>query len=112
VAKSERGGIDDAVAILGRKKRIIENKAAMGEIPGAVKVWGRWTFDLEKLRAMVRDREKQQCAENIRRHQAAAIGVAIPSTRALGSKAGLSDGRFTQVTRKLRRSAVRRESNA
>ena len=59
----ERVGIDEALGILGRKKRVIERKAQAGDIPGAVKLWGRWTFDPELLRAMVRDEEKRQWAD-------------------------------------------------
>ena len=110
--KRERGDIDDAVSILGRKKRIIQAKAAMGKIPGAVKLWGRWTFDLELLGAMVHDEGKWQWAENIRKHQAAVFGAARPSTVGLASRVASSSGRFTQVTRRLRQNAGRRARTA
>ncbi len=106
--KPERGDIYDAMAILGLKKRTIEALAARVELPGAAKLANRWTFDLEMLRAYVRDEVKRQCAENIRRHRPAAFGAAIPSTVELGSRAGSSHGRFTQITRGLRQSGARR----
>src|SRR5580658_9893611 len=100
--KPERGGIDDAVAILGLKKRTVETMALWGQLPGVAKLAHRWTFDLELLRTYVQDEVKRQWAENTRRHQQAVSGVAIPSTVGLASKAVSSSGRFTQVTRSLR----------
>jgi hypothetical protein len=96
--KAERGGIDEAVAILGLKKRTVESMALRGQLPGAAKLAHRWTFDLELLRTYVRDEVKRQCAENTRKHQRAASGVAIPFTVGLGSKADSSSGRFAQIT--------------
>src|SRR5207249_752896 len=46
----ERGTIEQAMAILGLPKRTIQQKAQRNEIPGAVKIFGRWTFDIDKLR--------------------------------------------------------------
>ena len=57
--KPERGGIDDAVAILGLKKRTVEALALRGQLPGAAKLANRWTFDLELLRTHVRDEVKK-----------------------------------------------------
>jgi hypothetical protein len=105
--KPERGGIDDAVAILGLKKRTVEAMALRGQLPGAAKLANRWTFDLDLLRTYVRDEVKRQWAENTQRHQQAVSGVAIPSTVGLGSKATSSRGRFAQVTRSLRQRGAR-----
>jgi hypothetical protein len=53
--KPERGGINDAVAILGLKKRTVEAMALRGELPGVAKMAHRWTFDLDLLRTHVQD---------------------------------------------------------
>jgi hypothetical protein len=42
--KPERGGVNDAVSILGLKRRTVESMAARGELPGAAKLANRWTF--------------------------------------------------------------------
>jgi hypothetical protein len=110
--KQERGGIDDAIAILGLKKRTVESMALRGQLPGAAKLAHRWTFDLELLRTYVRDEVKRQWAENTQRHQQAASGVAIPSTAGLGSKADSSHGRFAQVTQSLRLRGARQAKTA
>lgn len=109
--KRERGGIDDAVAIIGLKRRTIESKSARGEIPGAAKLANRWTYDLDRLRAWVREEVNRQCRENQKRQQAVS-GVAIPSTVGLASKGGSSRGAFTQITRDLRQSVERRGRRA
>jgi hypothetical protein len=62
--KPERGGINDAVAILGLKKRTVEAMALRGELPSVAKMAHRWTFDLDLLRTHVQDEVKRQCAEN------------------------------------------------
>src|SRR3954451_8890051 len=54
----ERVCIGIASAILGRGSRSVLDLAARGELPGAAKIGGRWTFDLAKLRAYVREREQ------------------------------------------------------
>jgi hypothetical protein len=110
--KPERGPIDDAVAILGLKKRTVEAMALRGQLPGAAKLANRWTFDLELLRSYVRDEVKRQWAENTQRHQRAVTGVAIPSTAGLGSKAASSSGRYAQAIQRLRRSGGRLPKSA
>jgi hypothetical protein len=105
--KAERGDIYDAMSVLGLKKRTVEALAARGDLPGAAKLANRWTFDLELLRAYVRDEVKRQWAENTRRLQRAVSGAAIRDTVGLGSKAVSSPGRFTQVTRSLRQRGAR-----
>ncbi len=44
----------EAAAVTGLTARTLQEKAAVGEVPGARKVFGRWTYDvgeLEKLGA-------------------------------------------------------------
>jgi hypothetical protein len=110
--KPERGGIDDAVAILGHKKRTVEAMALRGQLPGAAKLANRWTFDLELLRTYVRDEVKRQWAENARTRQQAASGVAILSMAGLGSSAVSSSGRYAQAIRRLRQSGGRLPKSA
>jgi hypothetical protein len=106
--KRERGGIDDAVAILGLKKRNVEDKAASGKIPGAVKIGKLWTFNLQVLRDFVRDAERKQCLTNEQRHHPAVTGAAIFSGASLKSAGGGPDGLYKQTIRNLRRSGAKR----
>ena|SRR5262245_6456667 len=49
----ERVSIEKAAAVLGPPVRTVQDLAARGEIPGAAKIGGRCTFDIEKLRRLV-----------------------------------------------------------
>lgn len=61
---AERCKIRDAALITGLDIRTLQDKAARGEIPGAEKPFGRWTFDIAKLRQL---RTKgRTCAVSIR----------------------------------------------
>lgn len=42
----------EAAAITGLDIRTLQEKAAAGQIPGARKVFGRWTYDIAKLRQL------------------------------------------------------------
>lgn len=48
----ERCKIRQAAEITGLDIRTLQEKAARGEIPGAEKPFGRWTFDIAKLRQL------------------------------------------------------------
>jgi hypothetical protein len=62
--KPERCKIREAALISGLDIRTLQEKAARGEIPGAEKPFGRWTFDIAKLRQL---RSKGSlCAVSIR----------------------------------------------
>src|SRR5262249_1759055 len=52
----ERGSANEAAEILGVPVRTVRAHASRGELPGAGKIGGRWTFDLIKLRQYVRRR--------------------------------------------------------
>jgi hypothetical protein len=95
VPSAERVSIHKAVAILGLPLRTVQDLAARGEIPGAAKLGRRWTFDLEKLRRLVRQRERETWQSG--KHRPDVFGGAIPSTVASGSMGGLSGGRLTQM---------------
>jgi hypothetical protein len=61
---AERVRIREASLITGLDIRTLQEKAARGEIPGAEKPFGRWTFDVAKLRQL---RTKgRQCAVSIK----------------------------------------------
>lgn len=48
----ERVRSREAAQITGLDIRTLQEKAARGEIPGAEKPFGRWTFDVAKLRQL------------------------------------------------------------
>jgi hypothetical protein len=50
--KPERVRIREASLITGLDIRTLQEKAARGEIPGAEKPFGRWTFDVAQLRRL------------------------------------------------------------
>jgi len=50
--EAERCKIREASLITGLDIRTLQDKAARGEIPGAEKPFGRWTFDIAKLRQL------------------------------------------------------------
>jgi Helix-turn-helix domain len=99
-ASVERGSTAQAMAILGLPPRTIQDRAARGKIPGAAKLGRRWTFDLKELRRFVKQKERETWA-SARRPQDV-FGVARPFGAASRFAAENSDGRFTQVTRRLR----------
>ena len=101
----ERVSMEKAAAILGSPVRTVQDLAARGEIPGAAKIGGRWTFDIEKLRRLVRQRERETWQSGRRRPDA--TGAAVPSGRELRFAGAKSDGRFTQVTRRLRGRSIK-----
>lgn len=45
---SKRGRIEEALPILGIPERTVRDMAACGELPGAAKIAGRWTFNMDK----------------------------------------------------------------
>jgi hypothetical protein len=100
VSSAERVPIHKAVAILGLPLRTVQELSARGKIPGAAKLGRRWTFDIEKLRRLVRQRERETWQNGKRRPDA--TGGEIPSGHGLKFVGAKSDGRFTQVTRRLR----------
>jgi excisionase family DNA binding protein len=48
----------DAAAILGVSQRTVQSLAIVGELPGAARIGGTWTFDAEKLTAFLKQRER------------------------------------------------------
>jgi hypothetical protein len=110
----ERIKMARARAIVGLDERVMQQMAEKGEIPGAIKIRGVWTFDEAKLRIWLADLEKQQCES--RRKVAAAkphrtrSGTATRSMAASGSRASSGDGRYEQAMSSLLAQPSRRIS--
>jgi hypothetical protein len=87
--------------------------AKAGKVPGAAKIEGEWTFNLERLRGWVKELEEQSCqtpkttpAESVAPPAAARSrpirsGTATSSTAARQSRASYGDGRYEQAMSKL-----------
>src|SRR5690349_999431 len=57
--KAERVTIDRASEILGTSPRTIQKMAQRGEITGAAKIGRLWTFNEDRLRSFVRQKERE-----------------------------------------------------
>ncbi len=57
----ERCRIGPALGITGLGLRQMQAMSARGEIPGAAKLGGTWTYDVRKLRQWVREKETETC---------------------------------------------------
>jgi excisionase family DNA binding protein len=101
----ERGTAKQAATILGVPTRTIQDLAARGEIPGAAKLGRRWTFDLEKLRRLVRQKERETW-QHANRQPDVSGGAKLFGAGSRFAGENL-DGRFTQVTRRLRGRATK-----
>lgn len=108
-ARRLRCSAQEAAAILGLSSRTTQHLAARGEIAGAAKLGRRWTFDLEKLRRLVKQRERETWQDA--KPQPDATGA--PALFGVGRRyaVGTSAGRFTQVTRRLRGRHTRPRGN-
>jgi Helix-turn-helix domain len=98
---AERIPIEKAAAILGPPVRTMQALAARGEIPGAAKIGGRWTFDIEKLRRLVRHRERETWQSG--KPLPDATGAAVPSGVALRYAGDSSAGRLKQLIQRSRK---------
>jgi excisionase family DNA binding protein len=65
----------DAAMMLGVSRRTTQEMAARGELPGAARIGGIWTFDPDALAGFVRERE---CAVKVDRSR---IDPASPAAR-------------------------------
>jgi hypothetical protein len=99
--RAERGSIEQAVAILGVPLRTVQDLAARGEIVGAAKIGRRWTFDLQKLRLLVKQKEREAWQSGKRPLDV--FGARVCSTAVLGSVAASSDGRLKQMIQQSRK---------
>jgi excisionase family DNA binding protein len=104
----ERGTVEDAAAIVGVSTRTIQLMAQNGELPGAVKVRRRWTFNLQRLREHMRAEEFKSCNQRLPKGP---TGGTEFSGAALRSTAGNADGLYERAIQKLRRSVASRVRN-
>lgn len=47
-----------AARVLGVSRRTVQELALRGELPGAARIGGVWTFDAERLTSFVKERER------------------------------------------------------
>ena len=102
----KRCKIAGAVSRLAEAERTIRDMAARGEIPGAAKIRGVWSFDIALLDAFVAEKERQawQNATTVRPLRAAS-GAMGRSTGAYRPAAKTSSGHYGQTIQRLRHSA-------
>jgi excisionase family DNA binding protein len=105
--KAERVNSERAGQILGLHPRTVQKMAQRGEIPGAAKIGRRWTFNEDKLRSFVRQKERETW--HAQKHQPDVTGARIFSGAAPKSKAKKYDGPYTRIIQQLRDSAARPE---
>jgi hypothetical protein len=105
INKPERGTIQDALSILGKADRTVRAMAAKGKIPGAAKIEGTWTFNLDLLRNYVSSKEQE--AWQRARPQRAVSGGRASSTVGFKPAAKTSNGHYEQTIQKLLQAAGR-----
>jgi hypothetical protein len=71
-----------------------------GEIPGAAKIGRKWTYDLNKVRGLLRIKERELW--HVQKHRPDVTGTLASSTARSKSKANESDGRYGQIIQRLR----------
>lgn len=110
----KRVKIAQAIDATGKGERVVQQMAEAGEIPGAVKIRGEWTFNLKKLLAWVDELERQQCqtrkAAGDARPRRTPSGEAAPFTAGRASPASSSDGRYKRAMSNLLNPGSRRTS--
>lgn len=104
--KSNRCKVDGAVEILGERSRTIRHQAQAGNIPGAAKMFGTWTFDVALLRAFVAQREREACQSSAR-PRGAVTGAKASSGVEFKPAGRTSVGHYGQTIQKLRNAAAR-----
>lgn len=102
MGKPERIRARAAADILGIETRTVQALAARGDLPGAAKIGGLWTFDEAALRNWIR--ERTICPKD-RRPQGSHIGGAARSGRDLPLQAVNTAKAYEQTLERLRRGA-------
>jgi hypothetical protein len=113
----------DALPLIGKSIRVAQQMAEAGEIPGAIKIRGEWTFSLAKLRAWLDELENEQCRKRtvvaeagrrVRPHAthngSGAKATAGPSRPAFASAAASADGPYEQAMSKLLKIGLEKKS--
>jgi hypothetical protein len=102
-----------AVSRLAEEPRTIRDMAARGEIPGAAKLRGVWSFDIILLDAFVAEKERQTCQNASHARPLPAVsGEMAFSTAGYRPAATTSSGHYEQTIRKLRQAVERRNEPA
>lgn len=92
----------EAVSLTGLEPRTIRDMAALGQIPGAAKPRGIWTFDLDLLKLFVRDSETQvRQNAKVRQHL---VGKSSSSKKY--NPMSTSTEKYTQVIKQIRAAAT------
>lgn len=109
----KRCKMDGAISRLAESDRTIRDMASRGEIPGAAKLRGVWSFDIALLDAFVSDKEKQTCQNALHaRPLRDASGAMARSTGAFKPQAATSSGRYGQTIQRLRLAAGKASGTA
>ena len=79
---AERVLVAQACRITGLSRRNVQDMAARGDIPGAAKLGGRWTFDAATLRRWIKSREVGRWPEGISTSaaQSGGVGLGLPGS--------------------------------
>ena len=101
----ERGSVQDAASIFGKHPRTVRSMASRGKIPGAAKIEGTWTFNLEALRTFVSSKERELLQDA--KHQRVVSGGAKCS--GAGFQTGGGDIKWSLRTDDPRVAASRRK---
>lgn len=99
---AERVRVTRAAEILGVTIRTVQSLAQRGTIPAA-RVGGVWTFDEQKLRAWLSQREIEQCLKGeVEACPKGATGAGMSSGSARPSKGGSTAKAYEQAMSRLR----------
>ena len=78
---AERVLVAQACRITGLSRRNIQDMAARGDIPGAAKLGGRWTFDAATLRQWIKSREVGRWEEtSTSGGRSGGVGLGLPGS--------------------------------
>lgn len=100
--KMERIRAAAAAGILGVEVRTVQALAARGDLPGAAKIGGLWTFSEAALRTWIRDRST--CRIDLG-HPNTPTGAGTLSGHDFPLQAANSEKAYEQTLQKLRRGA-------
>lgn len=102
-----------AISRLAEEARTIRDMAARGEIPGAAKMRGVWSFDIAKLDELVSERERAACQRALdARPRRAVSGGMARSTAGFKPQAATSSGHYGQTIQRLRQAAGKQSATA
>lgn len=110
--KPERIRPPQAASITGLAVRTVQLMALRGEIPGAAKLGGSWTFDEATLRAWVAEQVKKTQFRASATHKAAFEGINLEyehAMRRLRGKPPLDDGALLEVVKRDREIRAQRQ---